>query len=96
MMSTQRVSPPSDGRTSLTFNGRTYTCAIGSTIDVPDFDALVLVANGWMAATTHGVEATSNRPANPKRGMTYLDTTLGVVITFDGKKWRNPLTGAIA
>lgn len=94
-MTTQRVSPPSDGRNSLTFNGRTYSCAVGSTIDVPDFDALVLIANGWTAASSHGADVTANRPANPKRGMTYLDTTLGAVISFDGKRWRNPLTGAI-
>ena len=41
--------PTAASQTSITItvNGRTYTCAVGSSIQVPDFDALALSANGW-------------------------------------------------
>jgi len=53
MSDTIIVAPPADGRSnSITVNGRTYTCAIGSTIDVPDFDAEVMGANGWLIIDT--------------------------------------------
>ena len=92
-MATKRVFPPNDGRLSTTVNGRTYTFPSGSYIDVPDFDADVLVANGWSAAASHGADVTAARPTNPKKGATFLDTTLGYNVVFDGKYWRNPVTG---
>jgi hypothetical protein len=46
------VTPGSPSRTTITVTGRrTYTCAYGSTIQVPDFDAAELLANGWSGAT---------------------------------------------
>jgi hypothetical protein len=90
-----RMMPPADGlHPNFTANGRAYTCALGSTIDVPDFDAVVLRANGWVASTTGGVGATAARPATPSRGQMFHDTTLGLNIVFDGKVWRNPTSGA--
>jgi hypothetical protein len=74
--------------------GRTYAAAAGATLDVPDFDVSVLVANGWQILAADGVGTTPQRPAKPKRGMEFLDTTLGVHITFDGASWRNTATGA--
>ncbi|WP_156970945.1 SGNH/GDSL hydrolase family protein [Beijerinckia mobilis] len=42
------LMPPSDGsKNSLTVNGRTYSATPNSSISVPDFDANVLMANGW-------------------------------------------------
>jgi hypothetical protein len=89
-----RLMPPATGSTTTTVNGRTYTCALGSTIDVPDFDAYPLTANGWVATDLHGVGATTGRPANPIRGAQFFDSTLGFSIAFDGKTWRNKSTGA--
>jgi hypothetical protein len=94
-MATKRVFPPTDGRTVTVVNGRTYSCPQGSYLDVPDFDADVLAANGWLAGSTHGTDVTAARPANPKKGATFSDTTLGYNIVFDGKNWRNPVTGAV-
>ncbi len=85
-----RVFPPATGTTSHTVNGSTYSCAVGSFLDVPDFDANVLLANGWTAAAAGGVGSTTTRPANPPKQTQFHDTTLGYIITWDGKNWRNP------
>jgi hypothetical protein len=102
-MANVRLMPPANGLSSVTTpaNGRSYTCASGSTIDVPDFDAFVLRANGWVnaaggGATVSAVGATAARPANPSKQQTFHDTTLGKTIVFDGKTWRDPATGSAA
>lgn len=96
MIMTQRLMPPSSGSTTITVYGRTYTCAVGSTIDVPDQDAQVMTANGWFAAAAGagGVGATTARPTNPTKGQQFHDSTLGYNIIWDGKTWRNPTSGA--
>lgn len=94
-MATIRMMVPGGIADSKTVNGRTYSIAANGTIDVPDFDALILEANGWQVSATHGVGTTAQRPAVPVKNMHYLDTTLGYVIRHDGKAWRNPSTGAV-
>lgn len=95
-MATIRMMPPADGlHPAITVNGRSYTCAAGATIDVPDFDAVVMETNGWTPAAP-GVGLTATRPASPGKGQEFHDTTLGFTIKFDGKVWRNPNTGAAA
>jgi len=91
---TMRMMPHESGNFASTkVNGRTYTCALGSIIDVPDHDAIVLVANGW-TMVADSVSATASRPTNPAKGQLHHDTTLGYNIRYDGKVWRNPSTGA--
>ena len=90
-----RVLPPNTSLIMTTVNGRTYPTSAGTPLDVADFDAQVLVANGWHISAPGGVGTTVTRPANPTKGMRFMDTTLGVEITYDGKNWRNPTTGAI-
>jgi hypothetical protein len=90
-----RVLPPDANPITTVVNGRTYSTTAGTPLDVPDFDALVLKANGWHISAPGGVGATTVRPANPIKGMRFTDTTLGVEITFDGRNWRNAITGAI-
>ena len=95
MAMTHRLMPPADGaHGSITVNGRAYSCALGSTVDVPDQDAYVMIANGWTTASTGGVGTSAQRPANPKKGDEFHDSTLGFTIKFDGKVWRNPTSGA--
>ena len=95
MTMTHRMMPPGDGNHgSIAVNGRKYTCALGATVDVPDADAGVLMANGWTTASTGGVGTSSSRPANPTQGQEFHDTTLGYTIKFEGKVWRNPTNGA--
>jgi hypothetical protein len=87
-----RVLPPANGPFSMTFALRTYSCPAGSSLDVPDFDARVLIANGW-TKTADGVGATSARPIQPQLHQSFHDTTLGHVIVWDGKTWRDPANG---
>ena len=93
-MSPVRMLPPATGNATHVVCGRTYVGVVGTPRDVPDFDAPVLQANGWQIADPHGSGATSTRPANPAKNTRFTDTTLGVSILFDGKVWRNPVTGA--
>lgn len=89
--------PPGKTTTTLA-NGRTYTCAVGAALaSVPEFDAIVLEANGWLRMPVDASGATANRPqANNtarKFGFRYFDNTLGYIVVWDGVAWRNPSTG---
>ncbi|MCW2285691.1 hypothetical protein M2323_001985 [Rhodoblastus acidophilus] len=93
-----RMLPPTDVRyQSRTFCGRIYTGAPGVAIDVVDFDAAELSANGWVWIAPSG--PTSSRPAGAlgpypaAPGVHFFDTTLNALIVFDGATWRNPATG---
>jgi hypothetical protein len=93
------VMPPADGlHPAIVVNGRSYTCALGSTITVPDQDGYVMISNGWTEASTGGSGATAARPDPVKagKGGQFHDTTLGKIIRSDGKIWRDPNTGAAA
>lgn len=86
-MANIRLMPPSSGCIARTVSGRTYTSTVGVPIDVPDFDAPALEANGW---TTIGpVSTTAARPTNPVKGKAYVDTTTNSTIYWDGKTWRD-------
>ena len=95
MMPNTRVLPPDSNPITTTVNGRSYSTTAGTPIDVPDCDALALRANGWHVSALGGVGTSTTRPLNPTKGTRFADTTLGVEITFDGKNWRNAITGAI-
>lgn len=94
-MGSHQVLPPGNAATTTTkVNGRTYTCALGSVLTVPDFDADVLEANGWIKGSVSGSGASTSRPAVPLKGAEFHDLTLGYNIKWDGKVWRNPTSGA--
>lgn len=100
-----RLMPPTGaGRQTLVANGRSYTCQVGSVIDVPAFDAGILQANGWGFVAQSG--ATSARPTpavNPAGaegvqagpGARFYDTTLGETIYCDGATWRDGTGAAV-
>ena len=98
------VFPSAGSPTTLTVNGRTYTCAIGAApILVPDWDAFVLRANGWLTTASDGAGTTAQRPtpapgvASPARvGFEYYDLTVGANVIWNGKNWINHATGATA
>jgi hypothetical protein len=92
-MTTHRMMPPPNGAATRV-NGRSYACAVGATIDVPDFDADLLEDNGWTKAAQGGVGATAARPVNPPRKTVFHDSTLAKNIVWDGKTWRDPDSGA--
>ena len=89
-----RMIPPGDGKHgSIKANGRPYSCAVGGFIDVPTFDAHGMSANGWTRLGGEGcfVGPTSARPTSSAGqplppNQSYIDTTLGLVVT-----WRPPL-----
>lgn len=76
------------GANPIVVYGRTYTAAIGTSIQVPASDASVLVANGW---TRFGrlSGTTAQRPTSPVRGLTYFDSTVGHIVVYDGATWRD-------
>jgi hypothetical protein len=50
------VFPSASAPTTMKVNGRTYTSAVGAApIIVPDFDAFVLLSNGWLKSGLDGV-----------------------------------------
>ena len=103
-----RMMPPADPAKyafvgTMTVNGRQYSATQGSTLDVPDFDADVLEANGWLHLGPVG--PTSARPPADTlaefvqsigAGYRFIDTTLGAAIVFTGQGWVNAVTGAAA
>lgn len=101
-MQSFRILPPvSLGAQTTKVNGRTYTAAPGTFLDVPDADAQVHAAAGWTKVAFSGptgARPTTNASGGPygvaSRGMFFVDTTLSAVIVFDGATWRNPITGA--
>lgn len=90
-----RLMPPSTGlHNPITVNGRRYACAANSTVDVPDFDGSVMISNGWVSTASGGSGATVQRPVNPPINTQFHDTTLGKIVSWDGKNWRDYTSGA--
>jgi len=93
------------GTVTANVNGRPYSCAVGSAIDVSESDANALEARGFMRLGTSG--QTVQRPAYPPNtnsdprifgppfGYRYVDTTLGKVVIFNGSAWVDAVTGAL-
>jgi len=77
---------------------RYYTATAGGFIDAtgdPSVDASTLTSQGFVLVGASG--PTSSRPTLAgylKPGFVYVDTTLSLVIVWDGAAWRNPVTGA--
>lgn len=94
-MANLRLLPPATGNATHVANGRTYVGVVGTPQDVPDFDAVILQANGWQIVEPGGSGATGARPTNPTKGTRFSDATVGGSIVFDGKNWRHTFTGAI-
>jgi len=85
---------------ALSTSGRTYSGSPGTVLDVSDFDAIPLQAQGWVpvcfglpALVQGGSGATWARPATPKYGCHFFDTTLGKLVVWDGDAWRDPGSG---
>jgi hypothetical protein len=97
------VIPASGAPLSVNVRGRVYTSTIGAApLIVPDFDAFVLTANGWMLAAKDGAGTTAQRPvasygvAPPPTGYRYFDSDVGAMVIWNGKNWINHATGATA
>lgn len=99
-MNLDRVAAPPHSTTSLVVNGRTYSAVNGrihadagaETIDVPESDSKVLVANGW-AIVASGVGSTPDPVAN---GPTWPSGVVGkpIPVTADGRPVPRPTSPA--
>lgn len=103
-MANLAVAPAAKAPLVVSIQGRTYTGVFnGTPIVVPDFDALVLMSNGWLAMARDGAGTTAQRPTlgfgntlNPKNGYEYYDSTLGITVIWNGLNWIRVDTGASA
>jgi hypothetical protein len=79
---------------------RYYSASPGSFVDVSgpagDGDAAMVASQGFLPVCSSGTTALRLQLTGVffKAGQLFLDTTLGLVILFDGVTWRNPVTGA--
>lgn len=93
------IHPPGTGphSTSPTLaNGRSYTPVPGTPQTVPDQDAAILCANGWLYGHPDILPAvtTANRPTTGLTpGLRVTDTTISKNIMWDGAAWREVVTG---
>jgi hypothetical protein len=90
---TVRFVPANGLAKSTTILGRTYSCAANSFVDAMFQDADGLGANGWIRVAGSGT--TAQRPTSPNNGQLYHDTTLNMIIVFEGTAWRRPDTMAV-
>jgi hypothetical protein len=78
--------------------GRLYAAVPGTVIDVPDQDALILEANGWIKVARVGTTAQrptgTNDPSSPTPGTRYFDIMVGAEIIYDGVSWRSLVDGS--
>jgi hypothetical protein len=100
-MNFRMLPPVAISAQTMTINGRQYSGTPGTVLDIPDFDAAVLGANGWAPIAPSGPTALRPSPLAGKTppylaapGFEYFDTTLGKLIFFDGATWRDPATGS--
>jgi hypothetical protein len=99
-LSTIRLLPPTNAQQqTIVANGRSYSSTPGHVVDVLDFDATVLTANGWLRVAQSGT--TAQRPASSQAngfaaapGTPFYDTTVGALLMYDGSAWRSPVDGA--
>jgi hypothetical protein len=95
-MTTYNCVPPKPtaaSQTSITttVNGRAYTCAVGSSIQVPDFDAFELSANGW--GVIPYVASGASRPSPPIMWQIIYDANQGTTAWWNGAGWVRPSNG---
>jgi hypothetical protein len=86
------MSPPK--AVSVVKEGRAYTSqGAGTVIDAHESDLHALDSAGYTFVALSG--PTTVRPASPRKGQVFVDTTLGKVIVADGVgTWRDPVAGA--
>ena len=97
-MATYNAMPPkpmaaSQTSVTTTVNGRTYTCAVGSSIQVPAFDAFELSANGW--GIIEDIATGASRPPHRPSWRIYFDANAATTIWWNGSGWVRPSSGAV-
>ncbi|MDE2398351.1 MAG: hypothetical protein KGM91_23200 [Burkholderiales bacterium] len=79
--------------------GEQFVSTPGTVRDVDEHQLPAFKANGWIVVAQVGTSA--ERPGSSdivlhhaRAGSLFVDTHLGALIVFDGRVWRNPMTGA--
>jgi hypothetical protein len=89
---------PVTSQQSMVVNGRAYSGAPGSVVDVPDMDGAILAANGWVRVAASGTTAqrptSTSAPFRAAPDARYFDTSINKLIVYDGVTWRDPATGS--
>lgn len=89
-----KIAIPGDGAANpFTIPGtaRKYSCASGSSIQIPAGDADMLSSHGWIAiggGVISSAGGTSQRPRAPMRNQIFLDFDLGEIVA-----WAGPVAG---
>jgi hypothetical protein len=93
MTGTTRMISPAKS-VNVAKDGRVYTSqGSGAAVDVHESDVHALESAGYTPVAPSGASAA--RPANPRKGQHFLDTTLAKLIVADAAgTWRDPVTGA--
>jgi hypothetical protein len=69
-------------------------------VDVPGDmtgDVAAILSSGFFVVGASGpTSARPNGVGGVGHGYTYIDTTLNIVVVWDGANWRNPVDGALA
>lgn len=100
-MTTYNVMPPNPkgdavgSPVNFSIDGRNYTCNQGSSIQVPDFDAKVMFANGW--GIIRYIPNGSARPINPEQWVIWFDANSAIqsTIWWNGTHWVRPSSGGL-
>jgi hypothetical protein len=79
---------------------RAYSATAGGFVDVPgdaSGDTAAILPAGFFAVGASGpTTARPNGVGGVGPGYVFIDTTLALVVVWDGVNWRNPVTGATA
>lgn len=82
---------------------RGYSSTLGTVLDVPgnldviaSGDAAELVNQGFVAIALSGTTGARPPTGSLPLGSRYIDTTLSIMVVWDGANWRNVVTGATA
>lgn len=88
------MAPPGPAPRQInTIRGVVYKSVAGTFVAMPPYDADLAQANGW-SRCGDGYGTTANRPTvGLYPGFKYNDSSLSITAIWDGKTWRNSVTG---
>jgi hypothetical protein len=93
---TESAASPAANPFTIPGTTRTYAVTAGSYVDVPSYDAELLVSQGWLVLAKNVIAGTSARPVNAIANTRVFDATVGNTIVSDGRgNWLNHSTGAV-
>ena len=85
-VNTIRMIPLDNAANPFTVPGTNRTYSATTFVDVPDYDAVIMVTAGWSTSTGHPAVTTANRPKLPLPGTKVRDISVGAVVIYRGPK----------